>query len=143
MEKIKHMLNEKGIKPTYQRLKVLDYMSQNISSHPTAEMIYAELLKEIPTISMTTVYNTLSTFLEKGLINGVTITGTEVRYDLNVKSHHHFLCKKCNRIMDVDVPCQFAEKQGKVIDGHRIEEIHGYFKGTCKDCLQTMSASAG
>lgn len=136
------MLNEKGIKPTYQRLKVLDYMSKNIVSHPTAEMIYAELLKEIPTISMTTVYNTLSTFLEKGLINGVTITGTEIRYDLNIKSHHHFLCKKCNRIIDVDVPCQFAEKQGKVLDGHRIEEIHGYFKGTCKDCLQIMSTQA-
>lgn len=136
------MLNEKGIKPTYQRLKVLDYMSQNIRSHPTADMIYAELLKEIPTISMTTVYNTLSTFLEKELINGVTITGTEVRYDLNVKSHHHFLCKKCHRIMDLDVPCQFAEKQGKTVDGHRIEEIHGYFKGTCRDCLQIMDASA-
>ncbi len=143
MEKIKHLLNEKRIKPTYQRLKVLDYMSQNIRSHPTAEMIYAELLKELPTISMTTVYNTLSTFLEKGLINGVTITGTEVRYDLNVKSHHHFLCKKCNRIIDVDVACQFAEKQGKAVDGHRIEEIHGYFKGICRDCLQIMNASAG
>lgn len=142
MEKIKFLLEEKGIKPTYQRLKVLEYMSKNIMSHPTAEMIYTELIKEIPTISMTTVYNALSAFLEKGLINGVTITGTEVRYDLNVKSHHHFLCKKCNKIIDIDVPCQFAEKQDKIIDGHRIEEIHGYFKGTCKDCLQVLSVPA-
>ena len=142
MKKIKYLLNEKAIKPTYQRLKVLDYMAKNIGNHPTAEMIYAELIKEIPTISMTTVYNTLSAFLEKDLINGVTITGTEVRYDLNVESHHHFLCKKCNKIIDVDVPCQFAEKQGKLIDGHRIEEIHGYFKGTCKNCLRILSASS-
>jgi len=140
METIKNTLKEKGIKPTYQRLKILDYMSQNIRNHPTVEMIYAELAKEIPTISMTTVYNTLSTFIEKGLVCGVTITGTEVRYDLNTESHHHFLCKKCGQIIDVDIPCALAPKKGELVDGHKLEEIHGYFKGTCRDCLEPSKA---
>jgi len=136
IETIKSTLKEKGIKPTYQRLKILDYMSQNIRNHPTVEMIYAELVKEIPTISMTTVYNTLNTFIEKGLVCGVTITGTEVRYDFNTESHHHFLCKKCGQIKDIDIPCSLAAKKGELVDGHRLEEIHGYFKGTCRDCLE-------
>jgi len=136
IETLKNTLKEKGIKPTYQRLKILDYMSQNIRNHPTVDMIYAELAKEIPTISMTTVYNTLSTFIEKALVCGVTITGTEVRYDFNTKSHHHFLCKKCGQIKDIDIPCSLAAKKGELVDGHRLEEIHGYFKGTCRDCLE-------
>jgi Fe2+ or Zn2+ uptake regulation protein len=136
IEALKNTLKEKGIKPTYQRLKILDYMSQNIRNHPTVDMIYAELAKEIPTISMTTVYNTLSTFIEKGLVCGVTITGTEVRYDFNTESHHHFLCKKCGQIKDIDIPCSLAAKKGELVDGHRLEEIHGYFKGTCRDCLE-------
>ncbi len=140
METIKNTLKEKGIKPTYQRLKILDYMSQNIRNHPTVEMIYAELAKEIPTISMTTVYNTLSTFIEKGLVCGVTITGTEVRYDLNTESHHHFLCKNCGQIIDVDIPCALAPKKGELVEGHKLEEIHGYFKGTCRDCLDRSKA---
>ncbi len=138
MKTIKDTLKEKGIKPTYQRLKILDYMSQNISNHPTVEMIHAELAKEIPTISMTTVYNTLSTFIEKGLVCSVTITGTEVRYDINTESHHHFLCKKCNQIIDIDIPCSLAAKKGGFVNRHKLEEIHGYFKGTCKDCLNRV-----
>jgi Fur family peroxide stress response transcriptional regulator len=135
MEKLKQTLKENGIKPTYQRIKILDFMCQNTRNHPTVERIFAGLAQEIPTMSLTTVYNTLSKFIEKGLVCGVTITGTEVRYDFNTESHHHFLCKKCGQIKDVDVPCSLSGQKGNLIDGHKIEEIHGYFKGTCRDCL--------
>lgn len=137
MKKLKNMLKEKGIKPTYQRLKVLEYMSENMNNHPTVEMIYEELLEDIPTLSLTTIYNTLTTFLEKGLVYGVTITGTETRYDFNTDSHHHFLCKKCGQIIDIDIKCPYAEGKKKDVYGHRIEEVHGYFKGICKDCSKS------
>lgn len=137
MKRLKDALEEKGIKPTFQRLKILEYISSNKDNHPTVEMIYEELLKDIPTISMTTVYNTLNIFLGKGLVDAITITGTEARYDLNKRSHHHFLCKKCGKITDVDVTCPFSEGK-KSQHGHRIEEVHGYFKGLCKDCLKRM-----
>ncbi len=134
MEKIKTLLKEKGIKPTFQRLKILEYLSNNLNNHPTVEMVYEKLLKDIPTLSLTTVYNTLNNFLEKGLVFGVTITGTEVRYDFSTDFHHHFLCKKCGQIIDVDLKCAYAEGEKGIISGHRIDEIHGYFKGVCKDC---------
>jgi len=143
MERIKNVLNEKGIKPTYQRLKILEYMDKNTKNHPTVEMIYEELLKDIPTISMTTIYNTMNTFLERGLVYGVTITGTGVRYDFNTNSHHHFLCKKCGRIMDINVKCSFAERSRNSVCGHQIKEVHGYFKGICKDCLKKSKKTRG
>ncbi|MGB3477701.1 MAG: Fur family transcriptional regulator [bacterium] len=134
MGKLKNILKEKDLKPTYQRLKVLEYLDKHMNGHPTVEMIYEALAKNIPTMSMTTVYNTLNAFLEKRLVSAVTITGTEIRYDFNTSPHHHFLCKKCGRIIDIDIKCPVVDK--KKIYGHRIEEFHRYIKGVCKDCLK-------
>jgi len=142
LKQLKKLLGEKGIKPTYQRLKILEYMSKNMKNHPTVEMIHEELLKDIPTISLTTVYNTLNTLLEKGLVYSVTITGTETRYDLDTSPHHHFLCKKCGKIIDMDIRCAFAEGEKKTVRGNKIEEVHGYFKGICKDCSKSKKGKA-
>lgn len=135
MERLKNTLKEKGLKPTYQRLKILKYLDKHENSHPTVEMIYKALARKIPTMSMTTVYNTLSAFLEKGLVAEVTITGTEVRYDFVTTPHHHFFCKKCGNIIDINIKCPIADK--KQTHGHKVEEVHGYFKGLCKDCLKS------
>jgi len=140
MQRLKKLLKTKGLKPTYQRLKVLEYMDKHIDGHPTVEMIYEKLLRELLTLSMTTVYNTLNAFLEQGLVSAVTITGTEVRYDFNTSPHHHFLCKKCGRIIDIDIKCPICEK--KQTHGHKVEEVHGYFKGLCKDCLKKAHVKA-
>jgi Fe2+ or Zn2+ uptake regulation protein len=137
LKHFKELLSGKGIKPTFQRLKILEYMRKNMKNHPTVEMIHEELLKDIPTISLTTVYNTLNTLLEKGLVDGITITGTETRYDLDVSPHHHFLCKECGKIIDIDIQCPFAVGKKKVVGGNKIEEVHGYFKGICKDCAKS------
>ena len=134
MERLKKLLEDKGLKPTYQRLKVLEYLDRHIDSHPTAEMIHEAISRNMPTISVTTVYNTLNAFLQTGLVSAETITGTEVRYDLLTHPHHHFLCRICGTIIDVDVTCPIVEARTKVINGHTIEEIHGYFKGVCEKC---------
>ncbi|HEC79474.1 MAG TPA: transcriptional repressor [candidate division WOR-3 bacterium] len=136
MEKLKSRLEEKGLKPTYPRLKVIEYLSDNINSHPTVEMIYEALKGEIPTISITTIYNTLNAFLENKLVAAETITGTEIRYDIVTTPHHHFLCKICGRIIDIEISCPIFGDGKKMINGHKIEEVHGYFKGICKDCLR-------
>lgn len=57
-------LKEHGIKPSYQRMKVFQYLVDN-HNHPTVDMIYKALCPEIPTLSKTTVYNTLNLFVEK------------------------------------------------------------------------------
>ena len=129
----KELLESKGVKPTYQRLRILEFLEEH-ENHPTVEMIYQELIKEIPTISRTTIYNTLNAFLEKEIIHSITITGTETRYDVKECPHHHLLCKSCGRIFDVEVQCPYEGKTE--ISGHRIDEKHGYFKGVCKDCLK-------
>jgi Fur family peroxide stress response transcriptional regulator len=134
MEKLKNILETNGLKPTFQRLTVLEYLQQHECQHPTAEMIYEALIERIPTISITTIYNTLSAFLEKKIISAETITGTEIRYDFAPVPHHHFLCRECNKIYDVDIQCPLGNDTQNSVEGHTIHEIHGYFKGVCREC---------
>lgn len=132
-KKTKDILLSKGFKPTFQRLRILEYL-QGHSNHPTVEMIYEGLVQEIPTISKTTIYNTLNSLLEKGVIRAITITGTEARYSYERFPHHHFLCKRCGKVIDIHIQCPYMER--KQIGGHQLEELHGYFKGICKECLK-------
>jgi len=131
---LKEILTDKGLKPTYQRILILDYFYSNAKKHLTAERIYETLSKKTSTLSLTTVYNTLGSFLEAGLVSAITITGTEVRYELTTTPHHHLLCKQCGRIIDIDIQCPNVKR--KSIKGYKIEEVHGYFKGICKRCLK-------
>lgn len=131
MKSIQDLMESKGISYSYQRCKILQILMGR-KDHPTVDMIYKDMLKEMPGVSKTTIYNTLDVFIEKKLINELTITADEARYDYDTSPHHHFLCKKCGKVTDVNIACPHVEK--KQIGGNIIEEIHGYLKGVCKGC---------
>ncbi len=126
------LLKENSIKVTPQRLEILKFLDEN-RMHPTADQIYNGLKEKNPSLSKTTVYNSVEILKDHGLIQSLTISNTESRYDFKHGMHHHFFCKKCGRITDIDVECP---NLGKMLgSGHNVEEVHGYFKGICKKCL--------
>ena len=127
------LLKENLIKITPQRLEILRYLDDH-RTHPTADQIYSDLKEKNPSLSKTTAYNSLKIFKEHSIIQTLTISGSELRYDFNCTMHHHFLCKKCGRIIDIDISCPNIEKIRK--EGYQIDEVHGYFKGVCKACLK-------
>lgn len=125
------ILNAKGIRVTPQRLAVYRVLSEK--RHATAEEIYEEVKEEFPMMSFATVYSVLELFKEKGLANELKIDFEKSTFDIRTDGHHHFMCKICGRIYDVDIqPCETLKK-GE-IDGHQIVEFQGYFYGVCKDC---------
>ena len=130
-EKYVDILKKKSIKITPQRLEILRFLDEN-RNHPTADDIYKNLKKNNPSLSKTTVYNSLEILNKYNIINSISITGLESRYDIEKKMHHHFLCKKCGRIIDINIECPNINKTLEY--GHKIEEVHGYFKGICKEC---------
>lgn len=134
LEKYVRILKENNIKNTSQRLIILKYLDENFS-HPTADQIYTDLKTNNPSLSKTTVYNALDTLTKHGIIQSITISGSELHYDLNRGMHHHFYCKKCGKIIDMNLSCPNIEKMSQY--GHKVEEVHGYIKGVCKDCLKT------
>ncbi len=125
------LLRKKGLKVTPQRLEIMKYLDTH-RVHPDADNIYTDLKKKSPSLSRTTVYNNLETLRDNGIVQVLTISGSELRYDFMTSSHHHFLCKTCGDIIDIDVRCPFLDEM--MSGEHCIEEVHGYFKGTCKAC---------
>jgi Fe2+ or Zn2+ uptake regulation protein len=139
-EKYVKMLKENSIKITPQRLEILKYLDEN-RTHPTADQIYTGLKEKNPSLSKTTVYNSVETLEGHNLIQSLTISGSESRYDFRNDMHHHFLCKKCGTIIDIDIRCP---NMGKMLErGHKVEGVHGYFKGICKDCMKKETNQNG
>ncbi|MDI6861684.1 MAG: Fur family transcriptional regulator [Caldisericia bacterium] len=129
---LKNLLIKKGISPSVQRLKTLEYLYKN-RTHPSVDMIYDDLKNEIPTLSKTTIYNVLRRFVKEGIVKEITIEGSEVRFDIYIEPHAHFKCEKCGKIYDIKYENQaFYLKE---IDGNQIKNTEIFFYGICKDCL--------
>ncbi|MBW2038323.1 MAG: transcriptional repressor [Deltaproteobacteria bacterium] len=127
-------LKEKGILLTIQRYAILEFLQGN-KLHPTVEEIYQSLRGVYPAISRATVYNTLELFKQQGLIQEITIERDKVRYDYRIEPHHHFLCRRCGQVYDVEVKgCPIAERER--VDGHKVEELRPYIIGICSECLK-------
>ncbi len=133
MDKLCEFLEERGISPTIQRLKILKYIEEN-RAHPDVDMIYQGIFKEIPTLSKTTIYNTMNLLVEKGVVLEFCVGEGEVRYDINLQPHAHFRCTECGRIYDVKIdPKLFKIKK---INGNQIIHTSVYFTGKCRECLK-------
>jgi Fe2+ or Zn2+ uptake regulation protein len=128
---VSEYLRDHGIKPSYPRIRILNYMLTR-KNHPTVDMIYDELSKEIPTLSRTTVYNTVNLLSKNGLVQRLTIDEQEVRYDADISFHTHFKCEKCGKILDLPVE---GNPQNIIIPKDLyVREIQCYLFGLCDKC---------
>jgi len=128
-----------NIKPSVQRIAIMDYLLSH-KTHPSIDEIYMALCKQIPTLSKTTVYNTLKLFVEHGAAQMLTIDERNACFDGDTSPHAHFLCKRCGHIFDL--PYAREERQLEPIDmnGFRVEEVHQYYKGVCPACASKEEA---
>lgn len=127
------ILKEKKIKITPQRLGVLDLLTKE-NKHLTAEQIHGKMKEKFPAVSLATVYSILELYSKQDVISQIKITFDKSCYEARTESHHHFYCKICKRIYDIDLhPCPALKES--IVEGHSIEKLHGYFFGTCKNCL--------
>jgi len=105
----------------------------NHKTHPTVEEIYLALNPSIPTLSKTTVYNTLNLFSEKGAVQVLTIDDKNARYDADVSKHGHFYCRSCGKVHDV-----FNMKPEAYVipynEDFLVDAIEVSYYGTCKAC---------
>lgn len=129
-----NLLLNHGIKPSVQRMAIMNYLME-YRIHPTVDDIYSALSFSMPTLSRTTVYNTLRLFAEGGAVQVLTIDEKNTCYDIDISEHAHFLCKKCGKIYDLPLTGERIEVTGLGQDGHTITEKHYYYKGICKYCL--------
>jgi Fur family peroxide stress response transcriptional regulator len=121
-----------GFKLTPQRLAILQYLEGN-KNHPSAENIYRAVHKKFPTMSLATVYSTLSALKEKGSVLELTLDPGKKRYDPETSLHNHLICVSCKKIVDIhgeyklDLP-ENAKQEFSIISSH-VE-----FYGLCPEC---------
>ena len=135
---IKEVLASCGISPSRPRIAILGYIREHCT-HPTAEEIFRELKPQVSTLSLTTVYNTLKLFVEKGLCLSITINEKMVRFDGNTMRHGHLLCTRCGSLYDVSPAPGMSADPTWMLDGHLVSEAHYYYKGICSHCLPADS----
>lgn len=133
---IAEQLSNKNIKPSLQRIKILEYLQAH-HNHPTADQIYLELRGEIPTLSKATIYNTLNLFLEAKLVRLINIEDNEMRYDALLYNHGHFKCIHCGRIYDFQLNTDVLEE--RELEHFQIMDKNVYYKGMCPDCLDNTN----
>lgn len=126
-------LSECGIKASVQRVEIMSYLLANLT-HPTPEQIYADLSKDMPTLSKTTVYNTLKLFAQNRAVTMLDIDSVMLHFDADTTPHSHFLCRQCNQIYDLPLTLDLTLYDSE----HSADEAHLYYKGICKRCKTTI-----
>ena len=125
---------EKKLRHSHQRDMIYNYMLST-KEHPSAEMIYEELKKIEPMLSLGTVYRNLKLLEELGMVKKVTSVNNVERYDAMTSDHIHFVCDKCGRVVDLpnfdnkEVKARF---EGQI--GAKIQWVNVILGGVCENC---------
>ncbi len=136
VELLSDALRSSGFRLTHQRLEVVREVAST-DAHPDADRVFRRVRERVPTISLDTVYRTLGTLADLGLVNRVSGVTGAARYDANTAQHHHFICTECGLIRDIEsdeldglgVPVR-ATELGQV-DGIEVR-----FRGVCRECAE-------
>lgn len=117
-----------------QRELILQTLQKN-AIHPSAEQLYELIKREEPAISLATVYRNLNLLAQQKIIKKIDGLEETSHFDHNICPHHHFFCKKCKRIFDINIdiiPNKIDEFLQK--DGMNVEEYEVSFRGICANC---------
>ncbi len=99
VDRFKEGLRRSGVKMTHQRMEIFREVA-GTEEHPDAETIFKGVRKRVPSISLDTVYRTLWSLIDHGLLTTIGHPHERVRFDANVSAHHHFVCVKCGLTRD-------------------------------------------
>lgn len=117
-----------------QRERILQSLRET-KNHPTAESLYLQLKKEIPGLSLGTVYRNLKVLLDQGLVQKLPFGSGQDRFEAKIPPHYHLVCEQCGVVKDFDmaeytsINKQAAAQSDFKISRHRID-----FFGLCKKC---------
>lgn len=134
------MTNEgkRRFKRTPQRLAILDYLEGNVA-HPSADDIFKAVSRRYRSMSFATVYNTLNTLTEAGVLRELTVDPERKRYDPDTSLHHHLICVSCKKIVDIpgEIPIELPKNAARdfTLIGNHVE-----FYGHCPACRKKKRA---
>jgi Fe2+ or Zn2+ uptake regulation protein len=128
-----------GLKVTPQRQAIFRILHGN-EAHPTAEAVHARVVRDMPMVSLRTVYQTLNDLTAMGELGQIDVGTGSARFDPNLSPHHHLVCDTCGRVDDlhVDYP-DVAVPAGSAAD-FEVTRTEIVFRGRCAACAATAGA---
>ena len=125
-----------GLALTHQREVIYRAVTES-RTHPSPETIYESVRREIPSISLGTVYKNIKTFVDAGLVKEVSPHHGTLRLEASLHAHHHLVCTKCKAIVDIEEaevePVHWKRRPPK---GFRVERYSVEFYGLCPNCRE-------
>lgn len=125
-----------ALKYSRQREEIKNFLLTR-KDHPTADVVYLNVRKQYPNISLGTVYRNLTLLADIGEIARIRVGDGIDHFDADTSLHYHFICNECGSVIDLEMEdihsiLEIAGKHfGGQIDGHVT-----YFYGTCEDCCK-------
>ena len=143
LQSFRELLRSRGLAVTHQRLGVYRSLLQD-DSHPEADRLFARVRREMPTISLGTVYKTLDMLKELGAITEVHATKNATRYEAILEPHHHLVCERCGSIIDLyERKYTRLRPTARAAAGFEVRSCSVQFRGLCRECAATSNAKPG
>jgi Fur family ferric uptake transcriptional regulator len=125
-----------GIRLTRQRKAILQTL-KSVVTHPTADELYEMIRKQLPKVSLGTVYRNLEILCQNGLVQKLELAGMQRRYDGDVSEHYHVRCVNCGRIADVKIPSMHMEQFFKYVpQDFKVVGFRLKFLAVCSKCVE-------
>jgi Fur family transcriptional regulator, peroxide stress response regulator len=140
LNRFKSVCRQEGIKLTHQRLEIFREVAASLD-HPDAEAVFRGVQKRLPTVSLDTVYRTLWRLNDLGLITTLCPRRESVRFDANLRRHHHFFCTGCGLTRDFE-SAEFDALRipGSVKALGHVETTQVEVRGVCIRCGKATTA---
>jgi Fur family peroxide stress response transcriptional regulator len=128
-------LKDSGMRLTPQRIAICKLLCES-SDHPTAGMIYDHVRKQYPSLSLMTVYNTLDSLVNLGLVNTLGNVGDDnTHYDGDTSNHINLACISCHKIVDISIS-QLSNINHEISknSGYKLLGARMMYYGLCPNC---------
>jgi Fe2+ or Zn2+ uptake regulation protein len=134
------LFRSQGLKVTPQRQCIFRALA-TASDHPTAEAVYEQVIIEMPTISLRTVYQTLNDLASMGELTQLDLGTGSARFDPNLDRHHHLVCERCGRVHDVYADFTDVQVPTGSDHGYQMSTTEIVFRGVCPTCQAASEGS--
>lgn len=140
--RLRQQATASGLRMTPQRIVLLGVLSQ-ARTHPTADALYRQVRRRLPSVSQATVYRNLQELVRARLIGTLERAGSAVRYDANPDDHHHFICGRCGAVSDIYLKgVDYAVDAARsTMSLSRIERVELHLHGVCARCASRSGRS--
>lgn len=138
----KDTLRAAGVKLTHQRLEIFREVARSLE-HPDAETVFRAVQAKLPTVSLDTVYRTLSLASDLGMLSTLGPRHESLRFDANTVHHHHYVCTGCGLTRDFECSALDA-----IVIPHALTELgsiattHVEVRGLCTRCAQSKARTS-